>query len=60
MNGSDKPAPAAPVIIDSCGCVFCDLGSIPRDYNGKPAHFQRDHTIVFCTKGAVPTPHGPN
>ena len=37
-------------ISDSCGCLFCDLGSKPQLFDGKPAHIQADYRVFLCTK----------
>ena len=39
-------------VIDSCGCVFCDLDDVPEMINGELKHHYlgRDGCLVPCTK----------
>lgn len=40
----------AVTVHDSCGCVFCDLGDRPREYDGVLGHLQKTHDVVPCTR----------
>lgn len=44
----EKPEGAK--IENSCGCIFCDLGDSPREFEGKPAHFLGNGDVIFCTR----------
>lgn len=46
----DKPADDE--VVESCGCVFCDLEDVPELINGVPKHHYlgRDGRLVPCTK----------
>lgn len=51
-------------IVESCGCVFCDLGLEPEDLReGRPAHIHRDKGIGYsiCTNDELtPSQEQPN
>jgi hypothetical protein len=54
-DGARKPVK----FVESCGCVFCDLGLDPDDgINGRPVHMHRERGIgySFCTHNELP-PH---
>lgn len=41
--------------IDSCGCMFCDMGDKPRDYKGRMAHYHYNGTIMYCLRDTPQT-----